>query len=71
MKLAELKCEDCHGPHGASDTLRPYEENRISGYSRDIWGGSISGLRNVRAGTARQSAELAIERELARPATVR
>lgn len=45
VKLAELKCEQCHGQHGASDELRPFEINRISGYSRDIWGQSISRLR--------------------------
>lgn len=42
VKLAGLPCERCHGPHGASAALRPFERNRISGYSRDIWGGSIS-----------------------------
>jgi hypothetical protein len=46
LKLAQLKCEQCHGPHGSSDSLRPFEENRISGYSRDIWGHSISRMRN-------------------------
>jgi hypothetical protein len=46
LKLAQLKCERCHGPHGSSDSLRPYEENRISTYSRDIWGHSISRMRN-------------------------
>ncbi len=46
VKLAQLKCERCHGPHGSSDSLRAFEVNRISGYSRDIWGHSISRLRN-------------------------
>jgi hypothetical protein len=46
VKLAEIKCGDCHGPHGTSGALRPFQLNRISGYSRDIWGSSISGLRN-------------------------
>lgn len=46
VKLAGLKCEQCHGQHGASDKLGPLEVNRISGYSRDIWGRSISRLRN-------------------------
>ena len=45
VKLAGLACERCHGPHGASDALRPFERNRVSGYSRDIWGRSISRLR--------------------------
>ena len=38
VKLAKLKCEECHGPHGTTDTLRPYQEDRITGYSRDLWG---------------------------------
>jgi len=47
LKRAEIACERCHGAHGASDTLRPYQENRISGESRDIWGPSLArvGLR--------------------------
>jgi menaquinone reductase, multiheme cytochrome c subunit len=44
LKLGELKCEDCHGPHGKSARLRDYQVNRISGYSRDIWGSNISGI---------------------------
>ena len=39
---AKVPCERCHGAHGTTDRLRPYEENRISGYSRDIWGPGIS-----------------------------
>lgn len=42
--LGEMKCESCHGPHGSSDVLRPHQVNRISGYSRDIWGANISGF---------------------------
>jgi menaquinone reductase, multiheme cytochrome c subunit len=42
LKLAKLECKECHGEHGKTDKLRPYERNRISGYSRDIWGQSIS-----------------------------
>jgi hypothetical protein len=37
-KLAELPCERCHGGHGRTTELRPYERNRVSGYSRDLWG---------------------------------
>lgn len=44
VTLGEMKCEECHGDHGSSDYLRVYQQNRISGYSRDIWGASISGL---------------------------
>ncbi|HKI84601.1 MAG TPA: menaquinone reductase multiheme cytochrome c subunit QrcA [Candidatus Krumholzibacteria bacterium] len=40
--LAEIDCARCHGDHGASEALRPLERNRLSGYSRDIWGTSVS-----------------------------
>ncbi len=43
-KRAGLTCEECHGAYGESDTKRIYEQNRISGYSRDIWGHSMSRL---------------------------
>lgn len=42
VKLAKISCEKCHGEHGKTDKLRAYEENRVSGYSRDIWGASLS-----------------------------
>ncbi|KAB2924445.1 MAG: cytochrome c3 family protein [Bacteroidetes bacterium] len=44
VTLGAMECADCHGPHGSSDTLRAYQVNRISGYSRDIWGPNISGF---------------------------
>ena len=46
VKLAALPCERCHGPHGTSDRLPPFEKNRISGYSRAIWGPNISGIKS-------------------------
>lgn len=42
VKTAKLACERCHGTHGTTTALRTYQENRISGYSRDIWGHSIA-----------------------------
>ena len=39
VKLAHLNCATCHGAQGRSETLRPYQEDRISGYSRDVWRG--------------------------------
>ncbi len=42
VKLAKIACEECHRDHGKTDQLRPYVENRLSGYSRDIWGASIA-----------------------------
>ncbi len=43
--LAEMECVTCHGPIGESESLKVYEENRISGYSRDIWGKNIAGIK--------------------------
>lgn len=40
----KMDCVTCHGDHGHTTTLRVYQENRINGYSRDIWGKSIAGL---------------------------
>ncbi len=42
---AEMACETCHGDIGESDHLKVYEENRITGYSRDIWGKNMIGLK--------------------------
>jgi hypothetical protein len=46
-RRGSLACTECHGSYGESDQLRVYEQNRISGYSRDIWGHSISRLRRA------------------------
>lgn len=48
IKLAGLKCEQCHGPHGTTDRLRPFEANRISTYARDVEGYSLVKLRPAR-----------------------
>jgi hypothetical protein len=45
IKGAKLDCVTCHGNIGESESTRPYEQNRISGYSRDIWGKNIAGLK--------------------------
>lgn len=37
VKLAKLKCEQCHGDQGSTNNLKPYQEDRISGYSRDVF----------------------------------
>lgn len=44
VKGAAMTCESCHGDIGTSEHTRVYQENRITGYSRDIWGHSISRL---------------------------
>lgn len=45
VKMAEMDCVTCHGHIGESESLKVYEENRISGYSRDIWGRNIAGIK--------------------------
>lgn len=43
--LGKMDCEACHGHIGESEVSRVYEENRITGYSRDIWGKNIAGFK--------------------------
>ena len=38
VKRGKMQCEACHGGLGATDKLPVFQEDRISGYSRDIWG---------------------------------
>jgi len=45
VKSGGMECSTCHGPVGESTGLKPYEENRITGYSRDIWGKNIAGFK--------------------------
>lgn len=45
VKLAGMDCVTCHGHMGESTSLREYQENRITGYSRDIWGWNIAGIK--------------------------
>ena len=47
VKRAGLACMECHSTYGESDQVRVYQVNRISGYSRDIWGHSMSRLRRA------------------------
>jgi hypothetical protein len=47
VKSAGLACTNCHGNYGESDQARIYQVNRISGYSRDIWGHSMTRLRRA------------------------
>jgi hypothetical protein len=46
VNLARIACEKCHGDHGKTEKLRDYQSNRISGYSRDIWGASLIRVSN-------------------------
>lgn len=45
VKKVKMECAVCHGGIGKSTSLKQYEENRITGYSRDIWGKSIAGIK--------------------------
>lgn len=40
VKRGGVACDSCHGNLGDSDHLPLYEVDRVSGYSRDIWGRS-------------------------------
>jgi len=41
---AKVACERCHGARGASTKVEPFERNRLTGYSRDLWGHSPARL---------------------------
>lgn len=43
VRLAEIECAVCHGPRDTTQPLPPVEVNRISTYSRNIWGPRIAG----------------------------
>lgn len=45
VKLAEMECTTCHGPVGDEEHVRPYQYNRLTLYSRDIWGWNIAGYK--------------------------
>jgi len=45
VELAKMECVTCHGPIGESTHSKIYEENRITGVSRDIWGRNIAGIK--------------------------
>lgn len=43
VRRAQIECRRCHGDRGESATAPVYQFNRISTYSRNIWGPRISG----------------------------
>ncbi len=45
VKMAALDCMSCHGEHGNSESLPVYQANRLTDYSRNIWGKHISGYK--------------------------
>jgi hypothetical protein len=50
VKGADMECATCHGDYGHSTQTRTYQENRITGYSRDIWGYNIARLGEPKYG---------------------
>lgn len=48
VRSAELPCERCHGDIGESSSPKIYSKNRLTGYSRDIWGEGITGTDGMR-----------------------
>lgn len=42
---SEINCAVCHGHIGESEHSKIYQENRITGISRDIWGNNIAGIK--------------------------
>ncbi|MFP3981031.1 MAG: menaquinone reductase multiheme cytochrome c subunit QrcA [Desulfobacterales bacterium] len=50
VKGADMECRTCHGDIGESTSLRAYQENRITGYSRDIWGYGMLRVGEARHG---------------------
>jgi hypothetical protein len=45
VKMGQMDCVTCHGHIGESTELPIYEQNRISLYSRNIWGKNIGGFK--------------------------
>ena len=43
--MAEMDCSTCHGDIGESTRTKTYEYNRLTLYSRDIWGYNIAGYK--------------------------
>ncbi len=45
VKMGNIGCKRCHGDHGKSHDLPMYQRNRLTGYSRYIWGRNIAGWK--------------------------
>jgi menaquinone reductase, multiheme cytochrome c subunit len=45
VTLAGIACERCHGPHGTSEILPPFQQNRLSTYSRGVEGYRLARLQ--------------------------
>lgn len=51
VKMAQMDCVTCHGHIGESTSLPDYEVNRITGYSRDIWGRNLENMLCLKKNT--------------------
>lgn len=56
VRLAGIACQRCHGAHDTTESLPPAQINRLTGYSRDIWGHSQVRL-NLRPGEGKKMAD--------------
>ncbi len=45
VKMGEIACATCHGPHAETEVLEERKVNRISSYPISIWGKNISGWK--------------------------
>ncbi|MGD8229539.1 MAG: cytochrome c3 family protein [Desulfobacteraceae bacterium] len=45
VKMGSVECRTCHGDHGKSEALPVYQRNRLTGYSINIWGTNIAGIK--------------------------
>lgn len=46
VKMANIECSVCHGDFATREVPPVYKENRITGYSIDIWGRNIAGYKS-------------------------
>ncbi len=45
INMGLMECNTCHGDHGETYNLPPYKKNRITGYSKNIWGKNLLGYK--------------------------
>ena len=45
VNMGELDCGICHGDHAKTEKLPLYQKNRLTGYSINIWGENIAGIK--------------------------
>ena len=45
VKMGNQDCRTCHGDHAKTDRLPVYQQNRLTGYSINIWGKNIAGWK--------------------------